>query len=136
MLYLDGFGRVSGSVARHCGEGEAAVIFDFSTHKREKMAEQLTIAMNKQLFEGAIIEAEKPIPAARPDHMTRIEFEDGQACMGEILDFSLAGVTVRTGRAPPLIGAWVRIGSIHGRVARLIHGGFAVDFEPRPPKSA
>lgn len=135
VLYLDGFGRVSGSVARHCGEGEAAVIFDFSAHKREKMAEQLTIAMNKQLFDGAIVEDEKPIFAARPDHMTRIEFEDGQTCMGEILDFSLAGVTVRTGRAPPLIGSWARIGSIHGRVARLIEGGFAVDFEPRPPKS-
>lgn len=136
VLYLDGFGRVSGSVARHCGEGEAAVIFDFSAHKREKMAEQLTIAMNKQLFGDALSEEPaKPIGAGRPDHMTRIEFEDGQTCMGEILDFSLAGVTVRTGRAPPLIGAWVRIGSIHGRVARLIEGGFAVDFEPRPPKS-
>ena len=31
--------------------------------------------------------------------MTRIEFEDGQTCMGVIVDFSLAGVTVRTGRS-------------------------------------
>src|SRR5690349_15611909 len=85
---LPGFGGVSGSVARHCGEGEAAVLFDFSAHKREKMAEQLTIAMNKQLFDGAIVEDEKPIVPTRPDHMTRIEFEDGQTCMGEILDFS------------------------------------------------
>lgn len=134
VLYLDGFGRVSGSVARRCGEGEVAVIFDFSTHKREKLAEQLTLAMNKQLFDGAPAEPGKTF-AARPDHMTRIEFDDGQTCMGEILDFSLAGVTVRTGRAPPLIGAWVRIGAIHGRVARLIDGGFAVDFEPRPNRA-
>ena len=34
---------MSGKVARKCGEGEVAVIFDFSAHKREKMAEQLTL---------------------------------------------------------------------------------------------
>src|SRR5574338_103614 len=30
VIYLEGFGRVSGKVARTCGEGEVAVIFDFS----------------------------------------------------------------------------------------------------------
>src|SRR5690242_19644957 len=34
VLYLEGFGRVSGKVVRKCGEGEVAVIFDFSAHKR------------------------------------------------------------------------------------------------------
>ena len=49
VIYLEGFGRVSGRVARKCGEGEVAIIFDFSAHKREKMAEQLTLAINKDL---------------------------------------------------------------------------------------
>ena len=134
VLYLDGFGRVSGYVARRCGEGEVAIIFDFSAHKREKMAEQLTAAANKELFTNLDLGADAK-PAGVADNMTRCEFEDGQVCQGEILDFSLAGVTVRTGRAPPLIGSWVRIGSIHGRVARLIEGGFAVDFDPRPRRA-
>ena len=38
VIYLAGFGRVSGHVARKCGEGEVAIIFDFTAHKREKMA--------------------------------------------------------------------------------------------------
>lgn len=133
VLYLDGFGRVSGHVARRCGEGEVAIIFDYSAHKREKMAEQLTAAANKDLFADAPLEDDVK-SNERASNMARVEFEDGLVCQGEILDFSLAGVTVRTRRAPPLIGSWVRIGSIHGRVARLIEGGFAVDFEQRPTR--
>ncbi|HRO02370.1 MAG TPA: hypothetical protein PLS69_02035 [Terricaulis sp.] len=49
-----------------------------------------------------------------------------------MLDFSLAGVTIRTNRAPPLIGVWVRVGALYGRVARIVEGGFAIDFERRP----
>src|SRR5215831_5351695 len=49
VLYLEGFGRLSGKVARKCGEREVAVIFDFSAHKREKLAEQLMLAINRDL---------------------------------------------------------------------------------------
>jgi hypothetical protein len=131
VIYLESLGRVSGHVARRCGEGEVAVIFDFTAHKREKMAELLTLVMNRNLG----IEA-PPRPASRDDaNMLRLEFETGEAYEGEILDFSLSGLTVRTGRPPPLLGVWVRVGNVYGRVARLTEGGFAIDFEarPRPP---
>jgi hypothetical protein len=128
VIYLDGFGRVSGRVARRCGEGEVAVIFDFTAYKREKLAEQLTLAMNKSLGVEA---PARPVPAGDGPHRVRLEFETGEAYDGEVLDFSLAGMTLRTPRPPPLIGVWVRIGGVYGRVARLTEGGFAVDFEPR-----
>ena len=127
VLYLDGLGRMSGRVARKCGEGEVAVIFDFSAHKREKLAEQLTLAINAHLG----VETEARPPMLESGKMARIEFEGGESCQGEVLDFSLAGMTLKTGKAPPLIGAWVRVGGVYGRVARLVNGGFAVDFEPR-----
>jgi hypothetical protein len=127
VIYLDGLGRVSGHVARKCGEGEVAVIFDFTAYKREKMAEQLTLAMNKDL---GIEEPQRATPREGPN-VVRIEFETGDVYMGEVLDFSLAGITVKTEKPPPLIGVWVRIGGVYGRVARLMDGGFAVDFEPR-----
>lgn len=128
VLYLDGLGRMSGRVARKCGEDEVAVIFDFSAHKREKLAEQLTLAMNAHLG----VEAEPRPPMTLESGQTaRIEFEDGQNYTGEVVDFSLAGMTLKTSKAPPLIGAWVRVSGMYGRVARLIEGGFAVDFEPR-----
>ena len=127
VIYLDGIGRVSGHVARTCGEGEVAIIFDFSAHKRERLAEQLTLEINKSL---GIDEPIRPAPR-EGSQFIRLEFETGEAYDGEVLDFSLAGITIRSGRPPPLIGVWVRAGNIYGRVARLIDGGFAIDFEQR-----
>ncbi|MBI3437395.1 MAG: PilZ domain-containing protein [Proteobacteria bacterium] len=128
VLYLEGFGRVSGKVARKCGEGEVAVIFDFSMHKREKLVEQLTLAVNKGL--GVEEPAHRAITRTQ-SRTIRIEHEAGDAYEGEVVDFSLAGVTIQTRRAAPPIGAWVRIGGVYGRVARFIDGGFAVDFDTR-----
>jgi hypothetical protein len=128
VLYLEGFGRVSGKVVRKCGEGEVAVIFDFSTHKREKLVEQLTLAVNKDL---GIEEPAHRVIARETTRTIRIEHEAGDAYEGEVVDFSLAGVSIHTRRPAPPIGAWVRIGGVYGRVARMIEGGFAVDFDPR-----
>lgn len=132
VIYLEGFGRVSGKVARTCGEGEVAVIFDFSAHKREKMAEQLTIAINRDL---GIEEPARPILRDGAQHM-KLEFETGEAYEGEVVDFSLAGISIKSKRPPPLIGVWVRVGNVYGRVARLIEGGFAIDFDARPKISS
>jgi hypothetical protein len=128
VLYLEGFGRVSGKVVRKCGEGEVAVIFDFSTHKREKLVEQLTLAVNKDL---GIEEPAHRVITRETTRTIRIEHEAGDAYEGEVVDFSLAGVSIHTRRPAPPIGAWVRIGGVYGRVARMIEGGFAVDFDPR-----
>jgi hypothetical protein len=127
VLYLEGLGRVSGYVARKCGEGEVAIIFDFSAHKREKLAEQLTVALNRDLG------VEMPTPALikASANTAQVELENGESYGCEILDFSLAGITVKTAKPAPLLGSWVRIGGVYGRVARLIDGGFAVDFEAR-----
>lgn len=128
VLYLDGIGRVSGSVARKCGEGEVAIIFDFSAHKREKLAEQLMLVVNKDLG------VDEPVREIREGAQTvQLAFETGETYAGEVLDFSLAGITIRSQRPPPLIGVWVRVGAVYGRVARLIEGGFAIDFAPTKP---
>ncbi len=128
VIYLEGLGRVSGKVARQCDAGEVAVIFDFSAHKREKLAEQLTLAINRDL---GVTDDAAPI-ISEGAQLVGLRFETGEAYDGEVVDFSLAGVTIRTKRAPPLIGVWVRVGTIYGRVARLTEGGFAIDFEQRP----
>lgn len=129
ILYLEGFGRLSGRVARHCGEGESAVIFDFSAYKREKLAEQITAAINKDRLDPE----PREIATAIADR-TKIELETGEVIEGEILDFSIAGITVRAKGIIPLIGSWARIGGVYGRVSRLIEAGFAIDFELRPPQ--
>lgn len=130
VIYLEGYGRLPGRVARRCGETEVAIIFEFSLYKREKLAEQLTIAIN-----GGLGAEDRPrIAAAREArHTIRIEHEVGDAYEGEVVDFSLAGVTIHSRRPPPPLGVWVRIGGVFGRVARYVEGGFAVDFERRTP---
>ncbi|HVY84870.1 MAG TPA: PilZ domain-containing protein [Caulobacterales bacterium] len=129
VLYLEGFGRIAGHVARRCTETEFAIIFDISVHKREKLAEALTWMMNKPVLG---LEDEAPKRTLRDGlHYARLETEDGEVIDGEVLDFSLAGMTIRSPNPPPPLGAWVRVGGAYGRVARRIDGGFAVDFEPR-----
>lgn len=130
VLYLDGFGRVSGHVVRR-GEQDMAVIFDFSAHKREKLAEQLTIAINKDIEIEAETRAVPRLIESGTASLARIQLENGAAYEGEVLDFSITGITLRTARPAPPIGTWVRVGGTYGRVARLIENGFAVDFEQR-----
>ncbi len=127
VMDLEGIGRVSGKVTRSCGEGEVAVIFDFTAHKREKMAEQLTLIVNRDLG------IEAPVRTTIRDgaQLIKLEFETGDAYEGEVVDFSLAGISIKSKRPPPLIGVWVRVGTVYGRVARLIEGGFAIDFDQR-----
>ena len=132
VLYLEDFGRIAGHVARRCGEGEVAVIFESSAHKREKLAEALTWAINKIPLGLEQTDRRDRPPACQRSELARIETESGQAYEGEVLDFSLAGMTLRTPQPAPPIGAWVRVGGIHGRVSRRIEGGFAIDFEPSP----
>jgi hypothetical protein len=127
VIYLEGIGRVSGKVARTCGEGEVAVIFDFTAHKREKLAEQLTLIINRDLG----IEGPERLTIQDGAQLVKLEFETGEAYEGEVVDFSLAGISIKSKRPPPLIGVWVRVGTVYGRVARLIEGGFAIDFDQR-----
>ncbi len=87
----------------------------------------MTLLINKDLG----VDEPQRAPMNSGAQFARIEFESGESYQGEILDFSLSGVTLRSTKPPPFIGDWVRVGNVYGRVARLIEGGFAVDFEPR-----
>jgi hypothetical protein len=132
VLYLDGLGRVAGRVVRRCGEQEYAIVFDVSPHKREKLAETLIVMMNADRLAAE----DQPGPIRTRRHHARIELEDGEVIDGVVIDFSLAGLTVKTAQRPPPLGAWVRIGGVHGRVARYTEGGFGVDLETRAAPSA
>jgi PilZ domain len=134
VVYLEGLGRIAGRVARRCGEAEFAIIFETSVHKRERIAETLTWLINRS---GSGVEAPERQPAREPAQRARLRLDSGEEIEGEIVDFSLAGMNVRTAAPAPPVGVWVRIGGAYGRVARHLEGGFAVDFEfPNPPARA
>lgn len=128
VFYLDALGRLEGHVVRRIGEGEFAVRLNTSARKRERIAESLTWRINSLAL---ALEGEESASRADPS-LAALRLETGALIEGEIIDFSLIGMAVRAARRPP-IGAWVRIGLVHGRVARYIDGGFAVDFETGAP---
>lgn len=128
IIYLKDIGRVKSQVVRVLGANTFAVKFDASGHKRERIAEQLTVLANPTI---AVSEERRNI---RHDGagMTEIELEDGSKLLCEIIDFSLVGIAVRTTKPRPLIGAWVKVGAQYARVSRYIDGGFAIDFGMKP----
>ncbi len=130
LIYLDELGRLPGEVARVERDGTFGVRFDLSPHKQDKLAEQLTWLMNKGLF----AHDDDQRRAARQDNggAVAVTMEDGTSLCCDIRDFSLVGCSMRTLRARPPLGAWVRVGQTYGRVSRYLDDGFAVDFQSNP----
>lgn len=129
VFYLDDLGRLEGHVVRASQNGEFAVIFSGTAHKREKLAELLTWLMSRESL--ALDEEVQRDRREGGGALTSIAIEHGPAIDGEIVDFSLVGMAVRTRQPAPPLGTWVRVGAIDGKVARYFDGGFAVDFEVR-----
>lgn len=128
VLYVDRLGRLPARVVRDESHGRWALTFDVTLHKRERMAEELTVLLNASPAE--LIEKRRT-PRRTADSAAVAAFDDGATAPVEIIDFSLVGMTVKCARRPD-IGAWVRIGATYGRVARYVDGGFALDFQPLP----
>ncbi len=129
IFYLDELGRLEGHVVRASEDGQFAVVFSGSAHKREKLAEMLTWLMSRDRVD--LGDDAHRVRRQGGGASASISVDGGKALTGEIVDFSLIGMAIRTVQAPPPIGAWVRIGAIDGRVSRYIEGGFAIDFEQR-----
>jgi hypothetical protein len=127
IVYLQEIGRVEAEIVRVLEGATFAVQFNASLHKRERIAEQLTLMINPE----CAVENERRNRRISGSGVVPIELEDGTTMPCEVLDFSLVGLAVKTMRVRPLIGAWVKIGNQYGRVSRYIDGGFAVDFESR-----
>jgi hypothetical protein len=123
VLYVDGFGRFEGSVSR-CEGTTLGVEFSCSALKRARIAEQLTMFLNKTLVDGAILRRNERAPAKG---LTRFTLADGQLVRCEVLDLSTGGVSVKSDVRPP-VGEYVLIGQMAGRIARHHETGIAIEF--------
>lgn len=124
IIYAADFGRVEGIVTRQ-GPSDFGVRFAASVAKRERMAETLTELCNSDIPQMGARRTRRYESAGG----AVVELEGGGVLHCEIVDFSLVGMAVRTAATRPLIGAWVKIGAMHGRVSRYVENGFAIDFE-------
>lgn len=123
ILYVDGFGRFEGQVVRPT-EASFGVRFQCSALKREKIAEQLTIYMNRDLVEETVVRRHDRAPTKGLARYTRA---NGDIVTCEVLDLSLSGVSLKTDARPPM-GEVVLIGQTAGRVVRHHEDGIAIEF--------
>ncbi|HXM00419.1 MAG TPA: PilZ domain-containing protein [Rhizomicrobium sp.] len=123
VLYIDGFGRFEGVVARP-GEGKFGVKFICSALKRERVAEQLTLYMNGGIVDEAALRRHEREPTKGLARFTRA---NGDIVACEVLDLSLSGVSLKTEARPPM-GETVLIGQMAGRIVRHHENGVAIEF--------
>src|ERR1700759_4911274 len=134
VLYVDGFGRFEGSVARRDGYG-FGIAFICTPSKRERTAEQLILFLNKSLVDDSVLRRHERSSQKGFAKFTRA---DGQIVHCEIMDMSVGGVSLKTEVRPP-IGEFVLIAQVAGRVARHHSDGIGIEFvgqERHPPEQA
>jgi len=131
ILYIDGFGRFEGTVIRPEGT-TFGVKFNCSALKRERVAEQLTIYMNRGELDESLLRRHDRTPTKGFARFTRAN-GDIMAC--EVVDLSLSGVSLKTDSRPPL-GEVVLIGQMAGKVVRHHEEGIAIEFVGPPAEKA
>src|SRR6266436_8833759 len=90
VIYLDTLGRFEGPIVR-AKNGGFVMTFSCSLQKREKLADQLTLEMNRHLLSEADLRRYDRVEAAAGSytHYTR---STGEQIRCEVLDLSLNGV--------------------------------------------
>lgn len=124
VVYIDGFGRIEGTVARHDPSGGFGVRFNCTPLKRERIAEQLTLFLNQSLAEESV---PRRTDRAHTKGFARFTRADGQLVTCEVLDLSTSGVSLKSEVRPP-IGEYVLIGQMAGRVIRHHETGIGIEF--------
>ena len=123
VLYVDGFGRFEGTVARRDGQS-FGVSFVCTPAKRERTAEQLTLFLNKALVDETVLRRHERTHQKGFAKFTRA---DGQIVNCEVMDISVGGVSLKSDVRPPL-GEFVLIASMAGRVVRHHEHGIGIEF--------
>ncbi|MGL4396736.1 MAG: PilZ domain-containing protein [Hyphomicrobium sp.] len=124
VIYVDHLGGLEASVTRIYPNG-FGVQFKISTHKREKLAAQITWLINREDFpEEAGRQHERVGTAGR---RSRVKLHDGIVVDVDVLDISASGASIGTPARPPL-GSAVILANIPGLVARHHDRGFGMQF--------
>jgi hypothetical protein len=131
VLYIDGFGRFEGVVMRP-DETSFGVKFNCSALKRERVAEQLTLYMNRGEVDESVLRRHDRTPTKGFGRFTRA---NGDILACEVVDLSLSGVSLKTDARPPL-GEVVLIGQMAGKVVRHHEEGIAIEFVGQPAEKA
>jgi len=125
VIYLDNLGSFESPLIR-AANGGFVMTFSRSLQKREKLADQLTLEVNRHLLGDSDLRRYDRVEAVSGSytHFTR---STGEQIRCEVLDLSLTGVSVRTEHRPP-VGEHILICHRAGRVARHHADGMGIEF--------
>lgn len=124
IVYIDHVGRVEGNIKR-IFDGGFAMSVNASSHKREKLAAQLTWLANRHQLN--LPEDRRHDREAPSNPLTRVTLSNGQELNAKILDMSLSGAALSF-NVKVEIGAILMVGKIRSRVVRVFEEGVAVEF--------
>ncbi len=124
VAYFDHIGGLEGVITRTFEKG-FAVQFKTSTHKREKLAAQITWLINRDSMPEAAGRQHERVGAL--GRKTKLKLEDGIVIDVDVIDYSLTGASLGTS-ARPTIGAEVFAGKFKAVVRRHHDKGIGVQF--------
>ncbi len=124
VAYFDHVGGIEGEVVREF-EGGFAFRINATTHKREKLAAQLTwLANRNELADASGRRHDRISPTAG---QSTLQLAEGIVLSCRVLDISISGASIAT-PARPEIGTEVVLGKLRARVVRHHPQGFGVQF--------
>lgn len=124
IIYLDNMGRIEGEVVRTFQDGFSLQL-TASSYKREKIANQLTWLINKELLSK--IEDRQHSRFIPKKMTTKITMADDTVHDCTILDMSLGGASVSI-EPKPDIGQAVTLGLTPGHVVRHTDNAISIQF--------
>lgn len=126
VCYVDGLGRVPARITRFL-PGGFAVQFETTSHKRDKLADQLTWLTNCQKYnlEFEELRSTPRKPASGP---ALVERSDGRKVQCRVVDISLTGAAFMVKGSTPRLGEHVKVGKLSGEVVRASGNEFAMRF--------
>ena len=125
VVYVDNIGRLAGRVARPTEFG-FAVSVSLVPLKRDRVIDLLTWMVNK---EALGLDDERKSSRRFANGSLQVAYDTGVVVQCDVIELFLTGVALRTTGPCPEIGSRVKVGGKIGRCARLVEGGFAVDFQ-------
>jgi PilZ domain len=125
VAYFEHIGRIEGKIVRHTDRG-FALAFNLPFAKREKIANQLTWLVNRDML-GMPEDRrhERIVPNLK--HVI-LQIEGDHEHVVKLIDVSLSGAGIATALTVPL-GTRVILGNTPGEVVRTFDGGIAINFD-------
>lgn len=123
VLYVDKLGRFEGMLS-HSDGNVLEVKFVCTAAKRERTLEQIAAIRDQGVEGGSILRRHERAPRKAGAEFTRA---NGQIVSCEVIDISVNGVSLKTD-IRPLIGEFVLIAGIAGRVSRYHEQGIGLEY--------